>query len=299
MALLLSINASDHVLKQMKLDGHGILIQNFSLTNIPQGSAVLIEVRDHTDLEMINRYAQQPLPIIAITTEFANQAVLRGARSAFRGYSFSTHEVNFDNGHKPRLLEIISAIENHDLPTAQHLERLSSLSDQVARALELDDSQFMTVTCAARLHDIGKLLIPIQIINKPAKLSDDERVIMNQHPVHGEAIARAVGLNSFGIAQAIRHHHERWDGTGYPDRLSQHEIPIASRIIAVTDAYDAMTSNRPYKSALSHDNALQEIQRCRETQFDPTVVSAFLQLMGWYGSNQESEVHEQVPMEAV
>jgi HD-GYP domain-containing protein (c-di-GMP phosphodiesterase class II) len=127
----------------------------------------------------------------------------------------------------------------------------------------------------ALLHDIGKIGMPDEILRKPGRLDAHELAIMREHPVIGERILRHVpGLET--VARAVRHEHERWDGTGYPDGLAGEAIPLSSRITLVCDAYHAMTSARPYRAALDHEEAAEELRRGAGTQFDPAIVTALL-----------------------
>ena len=132
-----------------------------------------------------------------------------------------------------------------------------------------------TISDVALLHDIGKIGIPNEVLHEPGKLNEEQWEIMKQHPVIGERIvARIPGLES--VAQAIRHEHERWDGGGYPDGLKGDQIPLASRIVLVCDAFHAMTSDRPYRMAIPVEEARAELVRNAGTQFDPVIVHALL-----------------------
>ena len=128
---------------------------------------------------------------------------------------------------------------------------------------------------AADLHDIGKVALPASILTKPGPLTDEEWEFVERHPVIGERILAAAPALA-GAARIVRSTHERYDGTGYPDRLAAEQIPLEARIISVCDAYHAMTSDRPYRSVLGHPRALDELRRCAGGQFDPTVVEAFV-----------------------
>ena len=132
---------------------------------------------------------------------------------------------------------------------------------------------------AGILHDIGKIGVIKEVLHKPTKLSDLEFALIKNHPVVGEEIIKPVAFLD-KIRPVIRHHHERFDGSGYPDGLRGKDIPFLSRIITVADAYDAMTSHRPYRSALSHETAVAEITKYAGTQFDPEIVQAFLEIAG-------------------
>jgi HD-GYP domain-containing protein (c-di-GMP phosphodiesterase class II) len=135
-------------------------------------------------------------------------------------------------------------------------------------------AELATLRQAAELHDVGKLAIPEEILNKPGPLSEDEWEFVRRHTVIGERILNAAPALEVA-ATIVRSTHERWDGTGYPDQLAGEAIPVAARIIAVCDAFDAMTSSRPYAPARTPQEAIRELVRCSGTQFDPTVVNAF------------------------
>ncbi|MFQ5595135.1 MAG: HD-GYP domain-containing protein [Anaerolineae bacterium] len=128
---------------------------------------------------------------------------------------------------------------------------------------------------AALLHDVGKIAIPDEILRKVEPLTPDERNTIHLHPYHSAQIVKPVEPLK-RIVSWIYHHHERWDGDGYPDGLAGEEIPLASRIIAVADAYDAMTTDRPYRTARSHAEAMAELQKCAGTQFDARLVQVFV-----------------------
>jgi polar amino acid transport system substrate-binding protein len=135
----------------------------------------------------------------------------------------------------------------------------------------LDRAELAELEVAALLHDIGKILVPDSILKKPGRLTPDEYAQMTIHPARGaEILARVPGLEV--VATIVRYHHERWDGSGYPDGLSGERIPLASRIISVCDSFNAMTSDRPYRRAMSADDALTELHINAGWQFDPAVV---------------------------
>jgi len=155
----------------------------------------------------------------------------------------------------------------------EHGTAVAWLAELTAQGLGLAAEQVAAIRQAAELHDIGKVAIPDAILNKPGPLTEQEWVLMRSHTCLGERIlASAPALTE--VAQLVRHSHERWDGAGYPDRLTGAEIPIGSRVIAVADAFDAMTQARPYGQAISSSEALAELQRCEGSQFDPVVVKA-------------------------
>lgn len=155
-------------------------------------------------------------------------------------------------------------------------EQVANLAATVAWQMGLREEEVRRVKGAALLHDVGKMGIADSVLSKPGELSDEERAAMRRHPEAGFAILEQIESLRH-IAPVIRHHHERFDGQGYPDGLRGDDIPIGARIFAVADSYVAMTSDRPYRRKLPHEIAVQEIVRHALTQFDPEVVSAFLQ----------------------
>jgi putative nucleotidyltransferase with HDIG domain len=175
------------------------------------------------------------------------------------------------------------ALLERDRYTGEHSEAVIEMSGSVARNLGLNMPEVERVKSAALLHDIGKVAIPDEILHKPGPLTDDEWKLMKEHPVIGERILRVLpGLGN--VARIVRHEHERWDGGGYPDGLAGTEIPLGSRIIIAADTYHAITSDRPYRAARSHSEAVEELTRCAGTQFDPTVTAALIGHL--YGQRQ-------------
>ncbi len=176
---------------------------------------------------------------------------------------------------------LAEALSERDRYTGEHSESVVQLAAQVARGLGLDEREVERVKAAALLHDIGKVAIPDDILHKPAELDEREWEVMREHPVIGERILRAIpGLGS--VARIVRHEHERWDGGGYPDGLSGEEIPIGARVILACDAYHAMISDRPYRKAITHAEAIRELAANAGTQFDPQVTEILIGCL--YGS---------------
>jgi diguanylate cyclase (GGDEF)-like protein len=154
--------------------------------------------------------------------------------------------------------------------TEEHALRLIQLSRAVGQKMKLTDEQLNELELLSTLHDIGKIGVSDSIINKPGKLSEEERVLMKKHPEIGYRIAMT-SQELLPIAEYILCHHERYDGKGYPQGLKGNDIPLLSRIIAVVDAYDAMTEDRPYRKAMTKEAAIAEIRRNAGTQFDPEI----------------------------
>ena len=175
------------------------------------------------------------------------------------------------------LASLASALEAKDTYTGGHSNRVSVISGAIAGAMRLPEEIVEKVKLAGLVHDVGKIGISEAILNKPGRLTDEEFHHVQQHPEIGEQILLPIAGDK-EITRMVRSHHERYDGTGYPDRLKQEEIPLGSRIIAVADSFEAMISERPYRKALPKTEALDEIRRGRGTQFDPAAADALLQL---------------------
>ncbi len=170
---------------------------------------------------------------------------------------------------------LAQALEERDQYTVEHSESVVDLTERVAQAMGLDEDDIKDVRTAALLHDIGKVGIPDEILHKNGPLDAREWEIMRQHPVIGERIMRAIpGMGP--IARVVRHEHERWDGGGYPDGLVGDAIPLPARIILACDAYHAMVSDRPYRKAMSHHDAMAELTSNAGSQFDPEVIQALV-----------------------
>ncbi|MDY6862547.1 MAG: response regulator [Thermodesulfobacteriota bacterium] len=172
------------------------------------------------------------------------------------------------------LQALITTIEAKDFYTRHHSQRVTQISIEIAQAMSCSQEEVDTLSFTCSLHDIGKIGINDSILLKPGPLTREEFETIKTHPVIGANIVKSLDLPPLEMA-VIRNHHERWDGNGYPDELKGKKIPILARIVAVADAFDAMTSDRPYRKAKKYSEALDEMIRCRETQFDPEVVSCF------------------------
>ncbi len=170
-----------------------------------------------------------------------------------------------------------NALDTKDSYTNGHSLRVTLYSMILARELGLDDIYLEDIEIAGLLHDIGKIAMPKSVLCKNGKLTDEEFLIMKAHPSKGEKIVLNIKKLQM-IAEWVKSHHEKYDGTGYPDGLKGNNIPLAGRIIALADTYDAMTSTRPYRTALPHETAISEIKRCAGTQFDPELAMLFVQL---------------------
>ena len=165
------------------------------------------------------------------------------------------------------------AVDARDAYTGSHSYMVGELAARVAKRMGLDTEAIELTRLAGSLHDLGKLAIPEEILRKPGPLNEAERLVLERHPQIGYRMLDSLGVEP--VATWVLHHHERWDGAGYPEQKAGPDIPLGARILFVADAYDAMTTDRVYRGRLSHDRAIAELERCAGTQFDPDVVAAF------------------------
>jgi len=203
------------------------------------------------------------LPLIGLLSIFARERRVRidhelELRDAYRGTAFLLGDV----------------VEADDAYTGVHSRDVVELALRVADELNLGARERRDLEFAALLHDVGKVRVPNEIINKPGPLTDEERKLMERHTVEGEQLLLRVGGLLGEIGRVVRSCHERWDGEGYPDGLAGEQIPLLARIVACCDAYNAMTSDRSYRKALPAGQAQAELRACSGTQFDPRVVDA-------------------------
>jgi putative two-component system response regulator len=179
------------------------------------------------------------------------------------------------------LERLARAVERRDDGTGHHVARVASLSARLARTLGLHDDEVRLISRAAALHDVGKISVPDSILLKPGRLDASQLERMRTHTVEGAAILSGTHLAVLHTAEEIAlTHHERWDGSGYPNGLETNAIPLSGQIVALADVFDALTHDRPYKPAWSVPRALMEIERGRSTHFDPKLVDAFLEIFG-------------------
>lgn len=176
------------------------------------------------------------------------------------------------------MIAMADAIDRRDPYTADHSRRVAELAVRIGEVYGMNERDIERLRLSSRLHDIGKIGIGNDLLHKPGKLTDEEWKIMRDHPVIGEQLLKPYRQFRHET-RIVRHHHERWDGKGYPDGIRGAQIPLGSRMIAVADTFDAMTTSRPYRPALSKQIAIDEIRNGALTQFDPQVVASFLQVM--------------------
>jgi len=206
------------------------------------------------------------LPVI-VERNLARQALAHSRRLGQRRELQRSYEAILD--------ALLSALDIRDPETEGHSERVTAYTMEIADRMGVGPKELYHIERGALLHDIGKIGVPDRILLKTGPLTAEEWAEMKQHPVIGFRMCARIEMLR-GAAQIILHHHERWDGTGYPDALAGEVIPLGARIFAVVDSFDAMTTDRPYRKALSYAQAREEILRNSGTQFDPRVVRFFL-----------------------
>ena len=252
---------------------------------------VLLAVIGTVVLWGVERVSRRLLPLAALlkmSLVFPDAAPSR-FRSAIRTGTVAQLERRIEDvqeqgiGNTPAeaartLIDLLAALNRHDRLTRGHAERVRAYSRLIGEEMGFDEEKLELLHWAALVHDIGKLVVPSEILTKPGSLTDEEFDIVRGHPAAGAAMVEPLAdwLGEWRLA--VLEHHEKWDGTGYPQGLAGDEISLAGRIVAVADVFDVITSPRSYKPAISADDARKEIARCSGTHFDPTVVRAFLNI---------------------
>lgn len=259
------------------------VVVNFLLVStvisLSQGTRWLRQLTNDVKLEMIHfatlvpvslliviLYNYEPLSIIILLLPFAM------AHFSFDNYMTLRTET------KNTIEVLADIIDKRDAYTAQHSYRVANYCEAIAHKLKLNQSDYETLITAARVHDLGKISVPDSILLKNQRLQPEERNLIIDHATVGFTILSNLRFYKSG-AKFVFHHHERYDGTGYPHGLKGDQIPLGARIMAVADSYDAMTSDRPYRKAMSSEQALTEIIDNSGTQFDPGIVEVFVQIV--------------------
>jgi len=181
----------------------------------------------------------------------------------------------------PTALVSVARLKDADSYTYLHCVAVSALMTMLARQLQLPEDQVREAALGGLLHDMGKAMLPIEVLNKPGKLTDEEFAIVRQHPVHGERLLRDGGVTQEAVLHIARHHHEKVNGAGYPQRLSGAELPLLTRMSAICDVYDAITSNRPYKAGWDPGESLRRMASW-QGHFDETLMKSFVRSIGIY-----------------
>ena len=206
---------------------------------------------------------------------------IQDVMKAAEEYLSSRKLLNQNSSHSAIVSSIMATLYAKSQETEAHGQRIGRFCRMMGEQLGLSPKELNDLQLLSKLHDIGKIGIDDSILNKPGKLSEEEWEIMKQHPEIGHNIAMST-LQLEHIAGYILHHHERWDGAGYPIGLKGQEIPVLSRILSIADAFDAMTEDRVYRKAMTYEAAIREIERNAGTQFDPEITRLFVAQMATY-----------------
>jgi putative nucleotidyltransferase with HDIG domain len=285
------------------IDTWGYLLDDYPVTQeiLESGSALAVSLNDER-IDVSEAFVLRELQMesvlmlrIAIAGEPWGLVEIYDARPRFFGRAevaiaellvaqTSAQLARFDHAeateriYRETLASLADALEAKDEWTSDHTHEVTRLAVGVAERLRLDDAQLRAVELGALLHDIGKITVPESILRKPGPLTDEEWEVMRRHPEAGERVLAPISSLS-DVLPVVRGSHERWDGRGYPDRLAGTEIPLGARIVAVCDAYCAMTESRPYRESMSPSEAARELRAHAGTQFDPGCVDAFLRVL--------------------
>ena len=265
----------------LRVDGATTLIARFLISFAI--SVVLLRLTDRLSRRLLPLAVLWKLTLVFPTAapsrwklarEAANVGQLERIAEEARRHGVQTEPARAA-GH---ILTLVAAVEAHDRGTRGHSERVRIYTDLIAEEIGLDDDDRNKLRWAALLHDVGKLMVPAEVLNKPAKLDDLEFDLVKQHPIEGKRFIEPLADWLGEWVHAIEQHHERFDGAGYPHGLSGSMIARAARIVAVADSYEVMTARRPYKRPMKANAAREELVRCSGSQFDPAMVRAFLQV---------------------
>ncbi|MDF1554793.1 MAG: response regulator [Deferrisomatales bacterium] len=270
-------------LEQALADAPHVQFQDQALADLLYRDAAATEAGIRTLLSVPLRRGNENLGVLNAYSRKARKAFLpreekalmvlgdRAATSLENALLYA----NLENTFRETIQGLALALEAKDAYTHGHSENVTRLCSAAARIMVLDEEFCTTLHQAAVLHDIGKIGISSAILNKPSKLDPEEYEIIKSHPRMGKRILEPISMLS-AVVPIIYHHHERWDGNGYPEGLAGEEIPLGSRLMMVADTYEAMTSDRAYRKGLPHQVAVDELRSCSGTQFDPECVKAFL-----------------------
>jgi len=257
--------------EHFEADGRRIPItMAYGTSGYPRDGAAALELLTQADSSLFDYKSTggAKSPAQASTPGEANQSSLerRRLKSRVTGGSFGVLDA------------LVTAIDNKDRYTRRHSEEVTQMALLIAGDMDYSEESLRAVRISGLLHDVGKIAVPDEILRLPGKLSDDQWEIMKQHPVFGALIVKDLP-HLDEVLGGVRHHHERYDGKGYPDGLAGDDIPIMGRILAIPDCYSAMTTDRPYRKGFEPEAALAEIERCKGTQFDPVLATIFIRAM--------------------
>jgi putative two-component system response regulator len=272
-----------------------ILITGFAEVGIMQ-SAIKLGVFDFlrkpfslSELQISVKQAIQKHELLIQNEQYTQQLEMLVEKKATELYeAHKLLELNFSR----TVLAMINALEACDIYTKGHSERVTYISMILGKAMNLSKQEIKSLQTGAIFHDLGKIGIYPTLLNKPASLTDDEMLLIKQHPTIGEKIIKPIAFDK-EVSSIVSQHHERYDGKGYPSGLKNHDISLGAKIVAIADSYDAMTSLRSYRQKLTHEQASDEIKRCSGTQFDPICVEYFLKI----AEEQEFLLSESSPLD--
>jgi HD-GYP domain-containing protein (c-di-GMP phosphodiesterase class II) len=230
--------------------------------------------------------AEEPLVLITIGPLVWLLTVFSRDRSERWSATLELHRA-----YRGTVMLLVDVVEHDDDYTAEHSRSVVELARGVAQEMEMDKYELPELEFAALLHDVGKIAIPKQILHKPAALTESEFEVMKTHTIEGQFMLDRIGGLLGRVGEIVRSCHERWDGKGYPDGLKGEEIPLAARIVFVCDAYNAMTTNRPYRAALPQEQAIGELVENAGTQFDPEVVGALVKVLAEAPAEPSTQDH--------
>jgi HD-GYP domain-containing protein (c-di-GMP phosphodiesterase class II) len=231
--------------------------------------------------------SHEPLVLVAIAPLVWLLTVFSRDRSERWSATLELHRA-----YRGTVMLLVDVVEFDDDYTAEHSRSVVELARGVAQEIGMDKYALQELEFAALLHDVGKIAIPKEILRKPAALTDSEFEVMKTHTIEGQFMLDRIGGLLGRVGEVVRSCHERWDGKGYPDGLRGEEIPLPARVVFVCDAYNAMTTTRPYRAALPHEQAIAELVTNAGTQFDPEVVAAMLRVV-------ETAAHEAPPTDHI
>lgn len=262
----------------------------FAILLIRPDEAFIAAVEENLRLAIKEYNCRRPKVPLSISTGIAvSQREGRSVVELYKAADNNMYRMKLSQGQSARssmVQALLRTLEARDVETEDHAQRLRILATELGKKAGLTQYELTDLSLLAQFHDLGKVGIPDRILLKPGPLDEEEWRVMKRHPEIGQRIAQSVP-ELMPIAKFILLHHERWDGQGYPLGLAAEQIPLECRIIAIVDAYDAMTNERPYRAAMPHDRALAELARCAGSQFDPGLVARFAEMMGTFVAERE------------
>lgn len=273
----------EHIAIRLDSDEYMIIMPN---TNEQEAAKVLESIKKEVSLSKVDG--------IDVSIEYGISIIHDKTSSLDSSMTFAKNtlyqkKMMNKNSVRSSIIESLrKSLSESDFETEEHAERTKNMAVKLGRALGLSDDEQSKISLLAILHDIGKMAIPHEVLVKPSRLNDEEWEIMKTHTIKGYEIAKSAPELA-PIAEGILHHHEKWDGTGYPGGLAGEEIPLLSRIITVIDSHDVMTHDRPYHKAMPAEAAKKELLKCSGTQFDPNIVNVFIDMLDKEENIEKSE----------